>query len=50
MKIRQLAFAMLAFTAVSSHASNWPTQPVQIVVPYPPGKVWTLRPHHCAEP
>lgn len=37
MKIRQLAFAMLAFTAVSSHASNWPTQPVQIVVPYPPG-------------
>lgn len=38
MKIRKLAFAAsLALLTTAAHAASWPTQPVQIVVPYPPG-------------
>lgn len=37
MKARTIALAALAMVTISAQASTWPTQPVQIVVPYPPG-------------
>lgn len=38
MKFRLLATAALTLSALSAaHAAGWPSQPVQIVVPYPPG-------------
>src|SRR4051812_14788375 len=35
--IRTLGAAALGLTVLAASAQNWPTQPIRIVVPYPPG-------------